>query len=138
MMSQNNVKIKVNAKEQTVSPYSETTFNQFQFVKDIYECEKQLYILDARLRELFIKRTVGPTDFPKEFKNSVEYKNYCKEYKIKKNFPKGIKKPETLLEYYDDIGNFLLPLMEGTVLGAITDIIIDIIKKPLLLNRVFT
>lgn len=128
MMNENNLKIKVSAKEQVIMQNNQATFNQHKFISDIYECEKQLYIFDARLRKLFVKRTVGPTDFPKEFKNSVEYKNYCKEFKKKKTFPKAPEEPDTLFNELVTVPMFAIG---GVIGGAVLDIIIDIIKKDI-------
>lgn len=123
-MNENNLKVKATSKVKAVSNDNVVAFDQRKFISDIYECEKQLYILDARLRELFVKRTVGPTDFPKDFKKSVQYKNYCKEYKKKKPLPKKPEEP--------DLFNWLVWVPVFTVggvgLGTVIDIIIDIIK----------
>lgn len=123
-MNENNLKVKATSKVKAVSNDNVVVFDQRKFISDIYECEKQLYILDARLRELFVKRTVGPTDFPKDFKKSVQYKNYCKEYKKKKPLPKKPEEP--------DLFNWLVwvPVFTvgGVALGTVIDIIIDIIK----------
>lgn len=123
-MNENNLKVKATSKVKAVSNDNVVVFDQRKFISDIYECEKQLYILDARLRELFVKRTVGPTDFPKDFKKSVQYKNYCKEYKKKKPLPKKPEEP--------DLFNWLVGVpvftVGGVALGTVIDIIIDIIK----------
>ncbi len=130
-MGENNFKIRATAKGQDITQSGGATFNQHKFISDIYECEKQLYILNARLRELFVKRTVGPTDFPKDFKKSIEYKNYCKEVKKKKNFPKAPESPDSDYESIFDIllGYLAMGGTIGVIGGAGLDIIIDIIKK---------
>lgn len=136
MMSENNLKIKVSAKEQNLAQNDDSAFDQHTFISDIYECEKQLYIFDARLRKLFVKRTVGPTDFPKEFKNSVEYKNYCKEFKKKKPLPKEVRKPifDTTTFLDSVITTGVLP---GAILGLVINIIVDIIIKHIIVWPLF-
>lgn len=135
-MNGNNLKLKVSAKERGIIQNDQATFNQHKFINDIYECEKQLYIFEARLRELFVKRTVGPTDFPKDFKNSVEYKNYCKEYRKKKTFPNKVDKPDfNLTDFLDAV--ITTGIVPGTVIGVVVNIIVDIIKHGLVYWPVF-
>lgn len=120
-MNENNFKIKATAKEQGLTQNGKATFNQHKFISDIYECEKQLYIFKSQLIELLRKRTVGPTDFSKDFKESIEYK--------KKNpIPKEAEKPDTL---FANLVNVPMCAFLGVVGGGVLDIIIDIIKKEL-------
>lgn len=53
-MNENNLKVKATSKVKAVSNDNVVAFDQRKFISDIYECEKQLYILDARLRELLV------------------------------------------------------------------------------------
>lgn len=129
-MIENNLKIKVASKDKAISNDNVSNFDQRKFISDIYECEKQLYILDARLNELYYKRIGGPTDFPKDFKSSVQYKNYCKEYKSKKDIPNKIDKPS--IDATDIIDTFVIfGIIPGSVIGIIVNIIVDIVKDGL-------
>lgn len=61
---------------------SKQEFSQHKFISDIYECEKQKYILEKRIKDINIdinKQLTLPS-----FKNTVYQKNYNKKKKIYK------------------------------------------------------
>lgn len=51
-MSENNLKVKISSKEQSLSQNANLAFDQHKFISDIYECEKQKYILEKRQDKL--------------------------------------------------------------------------------------
>lgn len=131
-MKENNLRVKVTLKDKAISTNNESTFDQRKFISDIYECEKQRYIFNERLRELFLKRTIGPADFPKEFKASVQYKNYCKDYKKKKIFPNKVS-PLSENAFIDDLQEYTpVTVFIGIIIGVISDFIFETWKTGLI------
>lgn len=105
------------------------SFNQHKFISDIYECEKQKYILQNRIKD--IDYQIDDKYKPNNFKSSLYYKNYCKEYKHNKEFPRKVSKPDSFIDY--GINFTYLSAIAGVVLGLIVDIIIDIAKKDIVI-----
>lgn len=75
-MNENNFKIKVSEKEQAVTQSRE--FNQHKFISDIYECEKQKYILEKRYNKLL--NNIKQKEFCPNFCDT----KFCKEYNKEK------------------------------------------------------
>ncbi|MCM1115338.1 MAG: hypothetical protein NC397_07575 [Clostridium sp.] len=73
MMNENNFKIKATAKEKSIMPSGQTTFNQHKFISDIYECEKQKYIIDKRIK--MINHEISNTLYIKKY-NDTEFAKY--------------------------------------------------------------
>lgn len=79
-MSENNFKIRATAKGQAITTQSGgATFNQHKFISDIYECEKQKYILEKRQDKL-LKSIKQKYSCP-SFDNTDFYRKYDKETK---------------------------------------------------------
>lgn len=82
-MNENNFKIKVSEKEQAVTQSRE--FNQHKFISDIYECEKQKYILEKRYNKLL--NNIKQKEFCPNFCDT----KFCKEYNKEKK--RRVEKP---------------------------------------------
>lgn len=124
-MSQNNVKIKVTAKEQAISPYSEDTFNQNEFIKNIYECEKYKYILENRQNRL-LKRIKNKYFCP-DFFDTNFYKQYDK--KSKNHIKRPNKPKKNVFSWPDEL---LYGAFRGVPIGIACTIIF------LIVNKIFT
>lgn len=78
---------------------SEQTFDEFTFIKTLYECEKYYYILREREEYLQKKIETEENDFnniyslQSNFKKSNFYEKYSKNYKYKKDYPPVVDKP---------------------------------------------
>lgn len=122
-MNENNLKVKVTSKEQGIKQGGE--FNQHKFISDIYECEKQKYILENRKKT--ISKEISEWIRPNEFKKSYSYKYYCQNYKNKQSYPES--KEIFLPSILDSLlGAILSGGITGAIIGVVVNIVVDFIK----------
>lgn len=125
MMSENNLKVKVTVKEQNLAQNDNLVFNQHTFISDIYECEKQKYILEEMRRSTMVKWGGPILSENLNFEHTSYYKKYCNDCKKKKPFPNKVSPPKT--ESIEFIGDYILEYTPITALGGvIAGIIFDI------------
>lgn len=105
-MSENNFTIKATARNQ--SPVqSDGVFNQHKFISDIYECEKQKYILEKRYAKLM--NSIKQKEICPEYCNT----KFCKEYNKEKR--RRVQKP---YKPTASSGFSLYDLWQGAIIGV--------------------
>lgn len=120
-MKKNEIKTETN----DVVKQTKQQFNQRKFITDIYECEKQKYILSERKK--ILGKEINKEYILPDFKTTSFYKNYLKEYRSKKPIPKvPDQRPEfTSGEIFDAI--VTTGLIPGAIIGVIVNIVVIII-----------
>lgn len=116
MMNENNLKVKVSAKEQKLAHNSNFTFNQHRFISDIYECEKQKYILEKRQNKLL--NTIKQKEFCPDYFDTNFYNKYDNE---SKNHIKRPIKPKLQSFSWPD------ELLHATIVGIPSGIVFTIL-----------
>ncbi len=115
----NKLRIKTNVSERTVFEENRNKFNQFQYIKDIYACEKQLYILDERSRQLVGKLSNGRRTI--DFKQSNEYSKYRNNMKRLEKYPSKVK------EHKLDSAELFSGFFTGAFFGGIAGLVLTFI-----------
>lgn len=90
-MNENKLKVKVSAKEQNLPQNGDLAFDQYKFISDIYECEKQKYILEERIKvinqeisnTLYIKK-YDDTEFAKYENKNIKHIKHEQRLEIRK------------------------------------------------------
>lgn len=116
-MSENNLKFKITAKEQNLSQNINLTFDQHKFISDIYECEKQKYILEKRYNA--INNSIKRKRIKPEYWNTDFAKNAEKELKKR---PSSLKKPKPETFCFSDNLGF------SAIIGGATGIVLFILE----------
>lgn len=124
-MDEKNIKVKISN-----SPLTSQSFNQNKYIGDLYECEKQIYILEKRRKSLMLK--IGSALRPREFKQSKFYKEYCMQLKKYKDYPKQVKNPGNLFSNLTEILFYpLYVLFPSLIVNVIFDFLLwDIVIWP--------
>lgn len=127
-MGEKNIKVKTSDNMPASS-----SFSQHKYICDLYECEKQIYILEKRRKSLMCK--IGAAIRPRDFKQSAFYKEYCREFKRNKEFPKEVSDSSFLDVFFGIIfeEDSHLILGAGLVFAFIIDIVVDIIIKDIVI-----
>lgn len=113
-MSKNTLKV---SPVQNQSLQDEQNFDQRRFISDIYECEKQKYILEKRYNKL--KKDYEHKDSKPAFYNTEFGRNANKNCKKKMHVP--VKPEPEVFNFYDE-------LKKGAILGVATGIILFILE----------
>ena len=99
----------------------EQSFNQFEYVKTIFYCEKQKYILEQRNKTLVKKDNQGLYIPP--FEKTQFYQNYRKEYIPYQKQPDKVKKADGF-DAMSWLGYMLLLGVIGAVAGFVLSIVV--------------
>lgn len=116
-MSENNLKIKVSAKEQNLAQNGDLVFDQQTFISDIYECEKQKYILKKRYNT--ITNSIKKKRNKPEYWNTSFAKHAEKEYKKRQA---SLKKPKPETFCFSNYLGF------SAILGGATGVVLFILE----------
>lgn len=127
MMSENNLKFKITSKEQHLSQNTNLTFDQHKFISDIYECEKQKYILEKRYNA--INNSIKRKRIKPEYWNTNFSKNEHKE--CKKMKPKPFKAGWHF--YFTDslLRSGIKGVIAGTIFSVLHIIVHSVLRKHL-------
>lgn len=122
-MSENNVKIKVSGKDKEVMQSEEVSFNQRKFIGDIYECEKQKYIIENRIKMLNGK--IANASYIKKY-DDTEFAKYEQKHRKHELFEKNYKKVNDAVSNFKEraFAYFLFGGIAGVVVGFLTNLLL--------------
>lgn len=111
-MNENNLSVKATSNYNAISTNNGFVFDQRKFISDIYECEKQKYILEKRLNLLLHK--IKQKSFCPDYCDTNFYKRYDKESKNHRDRP-----PKPKMESYSWPEELFLAALKGVPCGIV-------------------
>lgn len=119
-MKENNLRVKAALKDKAISTNNESTFDQRKFISDIYECEKEKYIIENRIKTL--NREIDNASYIKKY-DDTEFANYEKKNMKRKLFEKDSSKVKRAVNSFKErVGMyFIFGGIAGVIVGIITN-----------------